>query len=64
LGSAIIMLAPLCPHISAELWAAFTSVKKKNCDDFLWDKSVFHQVFQTSFSANKFFETCILCSCY
>ena len=45
LGSAIILLAPLAPHFCSELWAILQAVPNKTCQDFLWDKSVFHQVY-------------------
>jgi len=43
LASAIILLTPLAPHFCAELWAGLQSTKTKNCQDYHWDKSVFHQ---------------------
>ena len=53
LASAIILLTPLAPHFCAELWAGlsdaviqYNTSQNNNCDindDFLWNKSVFHQ---------------------
>jgi leucyl-tRNA synthetase len=53
LASTIILLTPLAPHFCAEMWAGLSDAviqyhtsQNNNCDindDFLWDKSVFHQ---------------------
>jgi hypothetical protein len=50
----IILLTPLAPHLSAELWSAFSSMKYKNYEGFLWEKSVFHQV-RKLMTLNSFF---------
>ena len=53
LATAIILLTPLAPHFCAEMWAGLSdaaiqckSGQDKNCsidDNFIWNKSVFHQ---------------------
>jgi len=43
LGNILILLAPIAPHMGAELWESFRSVKRRLCDDFDWEKGVFHQ---------------------
>jgi leucyl-tRNA synthetase len=47
LATAIVALAPIAPHLSAEMWErlATAAVKAgKASDEFDWDKSVFQQV--------------------
>merc|ERR1719318_1182551 len=43
LGNILIALAPIAPHMVAELWESFRSVRSKLCDDFEWTSGVFHQ---------------------
>ena len=44
LATAIILLTPMAPHFCAELWNGLAQgVQVKNCHDFDWNKSVFHQ---------------------
>jgi len=43
LGTILLVLAPMAPHMVAELWDSFRSVKNRLCQDFDWDKGVFHQ---------------------
>ena len=48
LATAIVVLAPVAPHLAAELWRGFTaSVERRLCPEaegYLWDRPVFHQV--------------------
>ena len=44
LGTAIILLAPMAPHFCSELWHGLSKgLTNKNCLDFDWEKSVWHQ---------------------
>lgn len=43
LGNILIALAPIAPHMVAELWESFRSVRSQLCDDFDWSSGVFHQ---------------------
>ena len=57
LANAIILLTPLAPHFCAEMWSglsdAVIQTRSKsglindNYDEFLWDKSIFHQPWPT-----------------
>ena len=45
LSTAIITLAPIAPHLAAELWRGFCTVERKlSPGEFMWDRPVFHQV--------------------
>ena len=41
LGTAILSLSPMAPHFCSELWEGLRQVK--NCQDFDWEKPLFHQ---------------------
>ena len=43
LGEILILLAPMAPHLSAELWESLRSVERKLFTDFDWNRGVFHQ---------------------
>ena len=43
LGEILILLAPMAPHLSSELWESFRSVERKQYTDFDWNRGVFHQ---------------------
>ena len=44
LGTAIILLAPMAPHFCSELWNGLSKgLLVKHCQDFDWNKSLFHQ---------------------
>jgi len=44
MATAIITLAPVAPHLAAELWRGFTTVEGRLCDDeYKWSESVFKQ---------------------
>jgi len=42
-GNILITLAPIAPHMVAELWESFRSVRNQLCPDFDWNNGVFHQ---------------------
>ena len=44
LGTAIMLLAPMAPHFCSELWNGLSKgLKVRHCQEFDWDKSLFHQ---------------------
>jgi len=44
LGTAIMLLAPMAPHLCSELWKGLSvGLPVKHCHDFDWNKSLFHQ---------------------
>ncbi|CAH1955218.1 unnamed protein product [Acanthoscelides obtectus] len=45
LAAQIIMLAPMAPHFSSELWSGFVSAPKRlnNSEEIIWDKAVLDQ---------------------
>eukprot|EP00094_Tigriopus_californicus_P004433 TCALIF_04272-PA protein Name:"Similar to SPAC4G8.09 Putative leucine--tRNA ligase, mitochondrial (Schizosaccharomyces pombe (strain 972 / ATCC 24843))" AED:0.13 eAED:0.13 QI:25/0.87/0.88/1/0.5/0.33/9/42/765 len=43
LATAIILMTPMSPHFCAELWEGLRQVKVKQCPNYRWDKTVFHQ---------------------
>lgn len=43
----IIMLSPVAPHFSSELWAGFVSAPNRMTSQFDWDKGVLEQSWPT-----------------
>ena len=42
--TAIMLLTPMAPHMCSELWTGLSQgMKNKYCDEFDWEKSLFHQ---------------------
>ena len=50
------LLAPMAPHFCSELWNGLSKgLKVRHCQDFEWDKSLFHQKEHTKVIALKYF---------